>query len=119
MKDTPANNRIARDTQRRDWSAAEKAMLKAIAPKAPRCDQLRDMFPGRSLSAIKLKLYQTRRELELPKRGRTANLRPKETRYTILDKDTPADPTPSWQEARRPALEKSSAQLLAALQAAA
>ena len=118
MQDEIPNKRLEADTQRRDWSDDEKARLRELAPKATRKNQLRELFPGRSLAAIKVMLCKTRRELDLPKRGNTAKLNPT-IKLTILPKDAAADPTPSWQEAQRPALERASAQYLAALQAAA
>jgi hypothetical protein len=120
MKDETANRPETPGTQRRgEWSPQENEKLKQIAAGKPRAQQLREMFPGRSLGAIKVHLHHIRRELGLPKRGMTSNLRCVELSTTMLAPDDPGVFAPHWLEAQRPRYAQANASYLAALQAAA
>jgi hypothetical protein len=120
MLDDFANTAPTSDTQRRkgeEWTPDEKKRLREIATRSLRKHQLRELFPGRTLATIKVKLYQTRRELGVPKRGMTSNLRPALVAGPpMLDPNDEGIYAPDWQEARRPALELASQNYLQALQ---
>lgn len=74
MQDDPTNRNSGSHTQ---WSRAEIARLKALAPGKPRKQMLLDSFPGRTLGAIRIHLCHIRRELGIPKRGTVSNLKPR------------------------------------------
>ena len=116
MDDQP-NSREPSGSQ---WSKDEIERLKELAPKSPRERELRALFPGRTLGAIKVKLSHTRRELGLPKRGNTSNLRPMtDSAPTMLDPNDEGIFAPTWQQRMRPGFERANAAFLAALQQAA
>lgn len=96
------------------WTADELALLDRLAPGKPRKEALVELFPGRSLPAIRLRLHQARRKLGIslappePVKGR-------EYETTMLDRDDPgvAD---NWPKRWSAAAASSNSQFLAALQ---
>jgi hypothetical protein len=95
-----------------DWSEADLRKLEEIAPGKPRKAELLKLFPGRTLNAIKLQLWHTRRRLEIPKRRGTFI---PDICTTMLEPNDPGVFAPSWQEQQRPVWEQANARYLAAL----
>lgn len=100
------------------WTDEEKETLRRLASRKARKRELMELFPNRSLAAIKVKLSATRRELGLPKLGRSANLKPQVCKGpAMLPKDTPPLHD-NWQDGWRKAAVVANARFLEALAAA-
>lgn len=112
MKDGQSNTGAAGHTQ---WSAAEIEKMRDLAVKKPRKAQLIETFPGRTLGAIRLRLSHMRRELGVPKRGSTDDIRV-DHRLPMLDPDDEGVACISWQEQMRPRAVRANAAFLAALE---
>lgn len=118
MKQDASSDTVNRaDTQqRRDWTAAELALLEDFAEGSARSAELALAFPDRSLGAVKLQLCKLRRELGIAKRGTT--VQEKRSATTMLDKDDPGL-SDDWLVCFRRAAVASNADYLAALMHAA
>lgn len=72
------------------WTADELALIATLAPGKPRQERLLELFPGRTIGAIRVQLHQARDKLGLVLRPPTAaNLKPAEMHTTMLEPDDP------------------------------
>jgi hypothetical protein len=100
------------------WTPAENALIAELAPGKPTARQLRELFPDRTLGAIRQKLHFLRRQLgEELRRPRTVSqfTRDEKIATTMLDRDDPGLPD-NWQSRWSHKAADSNGQFLAALQ---
>lgn len=117
MQDVTLNRDQSAPTQSAEsWSEDEIAILREVARGNPHYTTLQMRLPGRTYCAIKTKLMVVRREMGVPKRGKTDNLEPGQfAGPAMLDPEDPGMATPHWLESQRPHLERANAAFLNAM----
>lgn len=73
------------------WSPDELSKIAELAVRRPRRKELAELFPGRTIGAIRLKLSQKRKELGISQKSDIADYGP-EIEPTMLDPDDPGLP---------------------------
>ena len=102
----------------RQWSDSEIAILDSYANRPASKKALIALFPGRSLNATRLKLYERRRILGVPK-NEALSQHSRDIETPMLDPGDPGVFAPTWQDRMRPVCELANMRFLEALRAAA
>lgn len=101
-----------------NWTEAATALILELAPGRPKASLLRELFPDRTLGAIRVKLHFARRQLgEDLRHPRTVTqfAREQMMQTTMLEPDDPGVPD-NWQSRWSGKCATASDQYLAALQ---